>query len=103
MTRSCNSLKVGGATGTQTLTLNTSVSVPKGFNVGAGDAINLVNGRLLSLAPAGTNDQIDGTITLNDAPNQASILNVGAANLVGTGSIFFATGGLNSGVNNLQG
>jgi hypothetical protein len=103
MTRTCNTLKVGGATGTQTLTLNTAVSATKGFSVGAGDAINLVNGRLLSLALAGTNDQIDGTITLNDSPTQASILNVGAANLIGSGSIFFATGGLNSGVNNLQG
>jgi len=92
-----NSLKVGGATGTQTLSIGiAALKVTGAFNLGAGDAINLNGGRLLSSAVAGTNDQTDGTITLNGTSTWQSILGVGAANMIGAGSINFAVGGPNS-------
>lgn len=98
-----NSLKVGGATGTQILTINAALTINGAFTVGAGDQINITNGRLISKALVGTNSQIDGVITLNGASAKPSFLAVGGMNLIGAGQINFTTGGPDYSVNNMSG
>ena len=89
-----NSLTLGtNTTGTQKLAVNATLYINKAFNVGAGDAVDITNGRFLAYTPANSNCQVDGTITLNGVYGKAAYLSVGAANVIGTGSIVFATGG----------
>ncbi|HSV12842.1 MAG TPA: hypothetical protein VLI90_01185 [Tepidisphaeraceae bacterium] len=97
----CNSIVVGGsASGAQKLAVNAYMIINKAFSVGAGDSIDIGAGRFNASTPAGTNCQIDGTITLNGVSGKTSYLTTGAGNLNGAGSIVFATGGANSlGVN----
>lgn len=94
-----NSLKVGTSAGTQKLVVNAYMLVAKAFNVGAGDSIDIFAGRINASTPVGTNCQIDGTISLNGGPAGTSYLTTAGANLLGTGSIVFATSGANAQAN----
>src|SRR5688572_20277783 len=90
-----NTLKVGGATGAQTLKLadNGQLYVNKTWNVASGDKVDIYQGRFVNYSIAGTTNQLDGTIAMNGVYGKASYLTVGAAAINGVGSIVLNTGG----------
>jgi hypothetical protein len=92
--RYVKSLKVGGVTGTQALTLNRVLYIKGSFAIGSGDTVNVEGGgNFYAYGATGSTGVIDGTLNLKATASKSATMNIYAYPLTGSGKIIGVNGG----------